>query len=419
MLAAFLNSAQALITVVLTMVVVVLVTAALETNTPIPRRRATRLSLPRRVNGPAESLPDVDLALMRRTYDHRLAELLRPKPTVLLRPGPNGPEPISVSSSSAESAPPELVPDPAVVEPGGPPTERVPVVPILAPATAEDFAPPARTSIREAVRHRMAPAEPWIPAEHDSRSVDWIVPGHETSWESALDTAIARLAALDRAAASGVDARPGGTTAFVVRLDSAREVDQPPASVVEVGEPGADRELSGVLFAAYVVAGLPERRRVTGWVTPLAVPPSLPEFAPSDRLRGRPGRIAALLGCRDESRNWVTLDARTDIRRGLRRAAPTDPVLQGLVSWWVLATDERARIPASEVATLLLGLEAVVDVLGDHPCCATVRSLIEMAREAQRCELGLRLESVPTASLREGHATDEDVKSQGDVALAG
>ncbi|MEZ5269284.1 MAG: hypothetical protein R2789_12230 [Microthrixaceae bacterium] len=107
---------------------------------------------------------------------------------------------------------------------------------------------------------------------------------------------------------------------------------------------GTDRQLAGVLFAAYVVAGRPESSRVTGWITAYDDPPSLPDTAAGERMRGRATRIAALLDCDDEDRNWVTLDQGTDVALAVRRRPPVDPVLVGLLHWWRLATSAWRRL---------------------------------------------------------------------------
>ncbi|MGI9578202.1 MAG: hypothetical protein ACR2OH_08395, partial [Microthrixaceae bacterium] len=166
------------------------------------------------------------------------------------------------------------------------------------------------------------------------------------------------------------------------------------AEVVELGDPGRDRELAGVLFAAYVTSGGAERKRVTGWVAARDTPPSLPEIGPSERLRGRPGKVAKLLACTDDALNWVTLDERTDIRRGLNAKAPTDQMLKGFVWWWFMATDDAARVPAEHVSVLREALVSVLPVLEDHPYAAVVANLVDACTEAEGAGVGLCLESV-------------------------
>ena len=150
-------------------------------------------------------------------------------------------------------------------------------------------------------------------------------------------------------------------------------VQRPGGAAVQLGAPGAAQELAAVLFAAYVASGRPERGRVTGWVAPDGRPPSLPELHAGEHLRGRPGRVTALLGCRDEGRNWVALDPDTDIALGLTRRPPADECLRGIAWWWTLAVGRADAIPAEHAGVVRGGVEAVAGALKGHPFAATAR----------------------------------------------
>lgn len=278
----------------------------------------------------------------------------------------------------------------------------------------EARAVPERTSTGTAVDHglldhdilglaalresRTDPAAPGIerlrPAaseEKGSPSADVAVADVVLADVAVADDEVADEEVADEEVATGADMAVA-TTVFVVR------VDHPDGEVAVLGDPGCDRELAGVLFAAYVAAGLPERNRVTGWVAPQGSPPGLAGSSPDDRLRGRPGRVVSLLECAEGGRNWITLDARTDIGRGLTRRPPTDEPLKGLVWFWWMATDERACVPAGHVGVLRHGLQSVVDKVSTHPFRPRIEALLRVAEQAERTGADLRLESMNSAS---------------------
>ncbi len=406
---AALSYPQVILGVVGSMVLMVLATALLETHTPAPRRRATRLSMPRRVEERPEESEDIEPAELRARYDRELARRLTPGPMVLLRPGPAGPEPVAAVSID------EVAAAAAVVDAGedqvdvhGPPTQEVPVVVLPAVARTESFDPRARTAIRSAVAHRMAPAEQFEPGASELSVPVPAVTGAEVFFEDTLATSLESLDAMPGDSAVSGEPRgdeaepvPSAQPAAISAVEAdgpskvfAARVELPGGSLVELGEPGMDRTLAGVLFAAYVVSGGAERKRVTGWVAAAEAPPSLSDLTPEVRLRGRPGKVAALLSCGDGGRNWVTLDDRTAIRRGLTSRPPTDEVLKGLVWWWFMATDDQAAIPAEHVAVLRGALEAVLGALEDHPLGGLVGDLAAAAAEAEEARVGMRVESV-------------------------
>lgn len=429
-----LSYGQSIAVLVGAMVVVAVATAALEAHTPTARRRTTKFTLPRRVEGEVDTLPTMES--VRTDYDRHLADALTPKPSVLLRPGPQGPQPVAPAGVGGF----EAIAAAALYEQRlevGPPTEEVPIVIGPAWATTESFDPAARAAIRHAVAARMAAPLDWNGTELRVRVPGFVTGPNERYLEDEIAAALEQVESLKatevaaKADAASVlpavakeepeplaaehvvaeseepapeaperelvgvgpaDRPKGSGTVFALRPEL------PDAGMVELGEIGRDRELAGVLFAAYVASGGEERNRVTGWIAPRAAAPSLPGIEPTGRLRGRPGKVAKLLACTDDTLNWVTLDERTDIRRGLTAKAPTDPVLKGIVWWWFMATDDAARVPAEHVSVLREGLEQVAPVLEDHPYAAIVGQLITACGEAEAARVGLRLESVTVPS---------------------
>jgi hypothetical protein len=346
---------QASLAVVGAMVAVVVVVAALEVHTPAPRRRATRLVLPRVIEGRLDELPEVDFAGLGRVepLGSGAVPSSAPVPELDLTDA----SPVAIAAVGAVEEP--AAEEPVVEEPV---TELVPVVQMetwatdvvpvgsLPSAEAEDLGPPTE------------PVE-LVPAG------DGPLRGERRS------------------------GRDGGSTVWVVGVDA------PDGAVVELGEPGSDRDLAGVLFAAYVTGRHAERSRVTGWVTAKDTPPSQPAMTHGTKLRGRPSRVRDLLDCDDEDRNWVTLDPSVDIGRGVRRRPPVDPVLIGLLRWWSAATDVDARVPADVVEQLCAGIEAVVETASTNATAATVRDLLALARRARDEGAGLRIESLSRQAL--------------------
>ena len=151
------------------------------------------------------------------------------------------------------------------------------------------------------------------------------------------------------------------------------------AAATPIAEPDPI-ELAGVLFAAYVASGRPERSRVTGWVTALATPPSQPNVVPGEGMRGRPRRIVDLLRCGDEGRNWITLNPAVDIERGLTRRAPFDDVLLGLVAHWRTAV-QHSELAEEDAALFAGALWSVLPAMVGNPLCETV---LAMAEEVDR-----------------------------------
>lgn len=157
------------------------------------------------------------------------------------------------------------------------------------------------------------------------------------------------------------------------------------APSVAVGiDPATAIDIAGVLFAAYVAGGHPERSRVTGWVTSTGTPPSLPEVHPGERLRGKPARIRALLACADGARSWVTLDRRTDIALAIERRPPHDGVLEGLLVWWRLTQHTDEGIAPDDVAALHAALDTIEADLGANPLAPRVAELLESTEIARR-----------------------------------
>ena len=402
---------QSIAVLVGAMVVTVVATAALETYTPTPRRRTSRLTLPRRVEGEVEDLPSMET--VRSEYDRHLADVLATKPSVLLRPGPGGPEPVTRIGTGGFEA---VVASAGVEEEldQGPPTEEVRIVFGPAWATTEDVEPAARAVIRSLVSARMTKPQEWDRSELRLRLPDQVT-GPESFREDEFTAALDRIDTISAgeparlsdgekrgqtpAGVGSSDRLEGSTTVFVLRPEL------PDAPEVELGDAGRDRELAGVFFAAYVAAGGRERNRVTGWVAALDTAPSLPEISPQERLRGRPGKVAKLLACADEGRNWVTLDERTDIRRGLTSRAPVDPILKGVVWWWFMSTDDSARVPAEHVGVMRRGLESISVPMDSHPYAPILGRVVEACRVAEDSRVGLRLETVWAAAVSDRPAT--------------
>ena len=135
--------------------------------------------------------------------------------------------------------------------------------------------------------------------------------------------------------------------------------------------------MSGVLFGAYVASGGPAAKRVSGWVSVRATPPSLDaeQFAPGADLRGKVGRVTAILDCDDLDATWVVLQPRVDIARGLVRSPVTDPVLEGLLVWWRAVRSLPTVLSAQEAGDLAASIAAIEERLADHPWSGSVARL--------------------------------------------
>jgi hypothetical protein len=378
---------QASLAVVGAMVVVVVVVAALEVHTPAPRRRPTRLVLPRVIEGRLEELPEVDFA-----------GLGRVEPL----------EPAAVSASTL--AEPEIELEPvAELDLTDPPRE-----PVSATAALEESAdePAEETVVEETAVEEIADGETPVDEPPVEEPVTELVPVVQMeTWATevvALDDPPSAEAGVEDVGppTEPVELVPVGGASGRHRSDRGRGstvwvvgVDLPDGAVAELGEPGADRDLAGVLFASYVVARRPERSRVTGWVTARDTPPSQPAMEHGTKLRGRPTRVQDLLHCDDEGRNWVTLDPSVDIGRGVRRRPPVDPVLVGLLRWWSATTQADARVPAEDVEQLCVGIEAVIETASTNAMAATVRDLLALTRRARDEGAGLRIESLSRGAL--------------------
>ncbi|MFV0316851.1 MAG: hypothetical protein ACK5O2_07800 [Microthrixaceae bacterium] len=168
-------------------------------------------------------------------------------------------------------------------------------------------------------------------------------------------------------------------------------VDGPEGPSVELGPLGVEADLTGVMFAFYVRAGLAESSRVTGWVTAAGSPPSIPTVELGDRLRGRATRIDELLECDDAQQNWVTLDTATDISLAISRRPPTDPVLDGLLSWWQLATGDRSSLPAEDVARLHEAFRAVFAAATANPMRDLLEEIYDLLSVAVDTGVGMNL----------------------------
>ena len=393
---------QASLTVVGAMVVLVVVTAALETHTPAPRARATRLMFPRRISCSAEELPLVDLADLRRRMamaDASASAALDAEGTVVAGP-----------ATEPATATPALPIDEPIPEPA---TELVPVVVMTGwledhrvEPEAEEVLVRLRAEREEADRSK-APAT--VTPIHAAERSDL---GPPTEPVELVPMAAVRAAAGIAGPLSGGASGQRPSTVFVAAVDS------PGAAWVELGEPGADRQLAGVLFAGYVAAGLPERSRVTGWVTPLDAPPGRPALYRGAKLRGRPTRIRELLACDDDGRNWVGLDPSVDIKRGLQQRKPADEVLKGLLWWWLAATDERALVPADHVTELHDALAAVVDHLSPNVMEPVARELLAMCEVAMRAGAGVRVKSLSSETI-EARERRESIEGDASLVAAG
>lgn len=189
----------------------------------------------------------------------------------------------------------------------------------------------------------------------------------------------------DRTAGAAPPTRP---SRIVLVVDGPGE----PVARADLGGPGADADLAGVLFAAYVDRGLPESSRVTGWVTASGSPASVPSVRAGDRLRGRARRICELLACGDDDRNWLTLDAATDVSLAIERRPPTDPTLAGLLHWWALATGDRSSLGPGEVRALAAGLADVITSAASNPAASTLEEVARVLEGAAASDRGVRLE---------------------------
>jgi hypothetical protein len=177
-------------------------------------------------------------------------------------------------------------------------------------------------------------------------------------------------------------------------------------SWVELGPLGIDTDIAGVLFAAYVTSGGSEWSRVTGWVRASDDPPSLEGTSTRERLRGKPARIRALLECRDDARNWVTIDDRTDIALAIDRRAPRDAVLVGLVHWWRLSMSAAPALAPHEVSAMKFGISAVKRELRGHPLAPKVQDVIDACRVAETAGVGLEQHLVPSGRIRSADTGD-------------
>lgn len=197
-------------------------------------------------------------------------------------------------------------------------------------------------------------------------------------------------------------------------------------SWIELGPLGIDTDIAGVLFAAYVTSGASECSRVTGWVTAAGDPPSLEGVSARERLRGKPAKVRALLECRDDSRNWVTIDDRTDIALAIERRAPRDVVLVGLVHWWRLSMSASPALAPQEVSALRFGISAVRRELRGHQLAPKVQDVIEVCRVAEAAGVGLEQHLVSAGRFRPvdsgdvgGHPDDPDTNDSGEGAPFG
>ncbi len=149
------------------------------------------------------------------------------------------------------------------------------------------------------------------------------------------------------------------------------------ASSVSLRDADVVDTMSGILFAAYVAGGGAAAKRVSGWVSVRATPPSLDaeQFPVGADLRGKVGRVATILDCDDLGATWVVLQPRVDIARGLVRSPVTDPVLEGLLVWWRAAQSLPTVLSTAEAADLAAAIAAVEDRLADHPWSEAVDQL--------------------------------------------
>jgi hypothetical protein len=381
---------EASLTVLGAMVVVVVVVAALEVRTPSPRRRSTRLAFPRVIEGSLDDLPLVDFA-----QDlHPVALTPMPAPVgnhdsadgAVTDPVEEVEESV-VELEEVEEPVTELVPVLQMMdwarEVEEPLTELVPVVRMMdwAREGVEALASSEESDREWDSEDVGPPTEPVVMVNLlDGSDVVEPVESSQVPVSGALDT-------------DQDDGRVAATTIWVA------SIDRPGGAVVQLGEPGSDRELAGVLFAAYVAGRGAERSRVTGWVTAKGTPGSQPSIEPAMNLRGRPARVRDLLACTDEGRNWVTLNQSVDIARGVRHRPPVDPVLVGLLRWWSAATEPAAQVLADDVGELCAGIESVLDEVEGNPSEPTVRGVLKLARTAYVEGCGLRVESLS----RQGH----------------
>jgi hypothetical protein len=399
---------QASLAVVGAMVVVVVVVAALEVHTPAPRRRPTRLVLPRVIEGRLEELPEVDFAGLGRVEPLEPAAVsasvpvepeieLEPVAELDLTDAPR--EPVTATGSVEETAFEEAAVDEAAVE------ETVVGETAVEEPAVEESTEVVRAAEEPALEELTVeePVTELVPVvQMETWATEVVAPGSLLPAEAEVEVEDVGppTEPVELVPVGGGPGRPGrrsdrggGSTVWVVG------VDLPDGAVAELGEPGADRDLAGVLFASYVVARRPERSRVTGWVTAKDTPPSQPAMEHGTKLRGRPTRVRDLLHCDDEDRNWVTLDPSVDIGRGVRRRPPVDPILVGLLRWWSATTQADARVPAEDVEQLCAGVEAVIEAASTNAAAATVRDLLALARRARDEGAGLRIESLSRGAL--------------------
>jgi hypothetical protein len=142
--------------------------------------------------------------------------------------------------------------------------------------------------------------------------------------------------------------------------------------------------LTGLLFAAYAASRKAAADRAAAWVTVAATPPTADptRFPPGVRLRGRPARVAELLGFRDGGCTWVTLQPNVDIAAGLARTPVKQDTLAGLVAWWERSQQLPAVINPTDAARIARSIEAIRPQLDATPWTEPVGLLLAALTDA-------------------------------------
>lgn len=146
--------------------------------------------------------------------------------------------------------------------------------------------------------------------------------------------------------------------------------------------------LAGLLFAGLASTKRSGADRAAAWVTASATPPSAdPDRLPRGiRLRGRPAKVAELLGHHDGGCVWVTLQPAVDIARGLARTPVTQPTFAGLVEWWQCTRTLPAVVQPDVAALMAAAIEAVRPQLDHTPWSEVIGRLHDALEQCARTD---------------------------------
>jgi hypothetical protein len=162
-------------------------------------------------------------------------------------------------------------------------------------------------------------------------------------------------------------------------------VGRPEGAVVTAGTAVQLRDratadvLAAVLFAAYAASRRAGADRAAAWVTAAATPPTADpdRFPPGVLLRGKPARVAELLGHREGGSTWVGLQPSVDIAKGVARTPVKQATLAGLVAWWEHGSAAPSIIRAKDARRIAAAIRAVRPQVDETPWSEPVGRLLD------------------------------------------